>query len=81
MPGFCKILFSSWDILKNKKIQGFYMLTNIVSHVFQELKKVLKSQTQSFKLYQVLFILKKSSACDDVFLTFPLLMYSTPLIK
>ena len=57
------------------------MLTNIVSHVFQELKKVLKSQTQSFKLYQVLFILKKSSACDDVFLTFPLLMYSTPLIK
>ena len=42
VPGFFIILFSSWDILKNKKIQGFYMLTNIVSHVFQGLKKVFK---------------------------------------
>ena len=45
------------------------MLRNIVCHVFQELKKVLKSQTQSFKLNQVLFIYKKSSVCDHVFLT------------
>ena len=53
-----KILCSSWDIFKKRKIPGFCMHKNIVSQISQKLKKT-EIPGSFLKLHQVLFIYKK----------------------